>query len=59
MIGVGGSGEEVGEHTANVHYKVEVVKLMSLLILMMTPYGVHCHHLVAELCSTILQPHGP
>ena len=59
MIDVGGSGEEVGEQIANAHYKVEVIKLISLLILMASHYGVRCHHLVAELCPTVLQSHGP
>lgn len=59
MIDVGGGEEEVGEQTANAHYKVEVIKLISLLILMMSHYGVRCCHLVAELCPTVLQPHGP
>ena len=50
MIDVGGGEEEVGEQTANAHYKVEVIKLISLLTLMMSHYGVRCCHLVAESC---------
>ena len=59
MIDVGGSGEEVGEQIENAHYKVEVIKLISLLILMVSHYGVCCHRLVVELCPTVLQSPGP
>ena len=40
MIDAGDSGEEVGEQTANVHYRVEGIKPISLIILVMSHYGV-------------------
>lgn len=40
MIDAGDSGEKVGEKTAHVHYRVEGTKPISLIILIMSHYGV-------------------